>query len=183
MGNINFSNTYHQNHQERFDKTLNFIRNSISKEDRILDIGPKNPFSTILQSKGYDITNTELGLDLDYNYDIVTKPEYNVITAFEILEHLVSPFPLLHHSKAKKLFASIPLKLWFASAYWNENDPFDRHYHEFEPRQFDMLLNKAGWKIINSEKWVSKSTKIGVRPLLRCFFPRYYIVYCERESS
>jgi len=93
----------------------------------------------------------------------------------------VSPFPLLYHSKAEKLFASIPLKLWFASAYWSQTDIYDRHYHEFEVKQFNMLLNKAGWKIVNSDKWVGKTNKVGIRPLLRKFTPRYYIVYCERK--
>ena len=104
-----------------------------------------------------------------------------MVTAFEIFEHMVSPFPLLRAISAKKLVASVPLKLWFTNAYWNNNDPFDKHYHEFEPKQFDLLLNKAGWRIIKSEKWVSKTSQIGVRPLLRRFVPRYYIVYCERE--
>ncbi|HLF63260.1 MAG TPA: hypothetical protein VI603_05895, partial [Saprospiraceae bacterium] len=58
-----------------------------------------------------------------------------------------------------------------------------RHYHEFEPRQFDMLLNKAGWNIVASEKWTSYDNKIGLRPLLRRFTNRYYIVYCTRQEN
>ncbi len=45
-----------------------------------------------------------------------------------------------------------------------------------------MLLNKAGWEIIKSDKWISPSNKIGIRPLFRKFTPRYYIVYCERTD-
>ena len=39
----------------------------------------------------------------------------------------------------------VPLNLWFASAYRNKTDLWDRHYHEFEDWQFDWLLEKAGW--------------------------------------
>jgi len=153
----------------------------ISKEESILDLGPTNPLSSILKEKGFKIDNTPIGLDLDLDYDIVSDKKYDVVTAFEILEHLVSPFPVLQSIKCNKFIASIPLNLWFAKAYWNEQDPYDRHYHEFEPRQFDMLLDKAGWKIIKSEKWKSYSKKIGFRPFLRRITDRYYIVYCERK--
>ena len=48
--------------------------------------------------------------------------------------------------------------------------------------RFDFLLEKTGWKIIDSEKWLPKEKmKFGFRPLLRKFTSRYYIVYCERR--
>ncbi len=106
-----------------------------------------------------------------------------VVTAYEILEHLVSPFNVLRTVKAKKLVASIPLKLWFANAYRSKEDPWDRHYHEFEDWQFDWLLDKAGWEIKDRYKWTHPVKKIGFRPLLRQFTPRYYIVYAERKSD
>ena len=88
---------------------------------------------------------------MDFDYDIV-KENFDVVTAFEILEQIVSPFPFLSSVKAEKLVASVPLKLWFANACWNYDDPFDRHYHEFEQRQYHMLLNKAGSEVVKSEK-------------------------------
>jgi len=176
-----FSNEYKKNCETRYGKTLTFLEGLITKQDYILDLGPTNPFSGILKSEGFKLENTPTGLDLDLDYSIVSQEKYNIVTAFEILEHLVSPFPLLQSIAAPKLIASVPLNLWFAKAYWNEKDPYDRHYHEFESRQFDMLLDKAGWKIIKSEKWKSKSSKIGLRPFLRGITDRYYIVYCERK--
>jgi hypothetical protein len=103
-----------------------------------------------------------------------------VVTAIEILEHLISPLQVLTSLPAKKLVATIPLRLWFAPAYKSKTDPWDRHYHEFEDWQFDWLLEKAGWKIINRKKWVSPSNKIGFRPFLRNITPRFYAVYAER---
>ena len=82
--------------------------------------------------------------------------------------------------KANKLVATVPLKLWFTKAYRSPTDPWDRHYHEFEPWQVDWLLEKSGWKIIATEKWTSPVNQIGIRPILRKFTPRYYAVYAER---
>lgn len=180
MGSGEFTKNYEEFANKRYEKTYAFIEDVLQQTDRILDIGPLNPFSKIMTEKGYSVANTPEGVDLDLDYSMVEEP-YDVVTAFEILEHLVSPFPLVKSIKAPKFIASVPLNLWFATAYWNEKDPYDRHYHEFEPRQLDMLLDKAGWKIIKSEKWVSKTNKIGIRPILRNFTPRYYIVYCERK--
>ena len=182
MSENDFDPAYFKNHLPRFEKTLAFMQDVVSTHDQILDLGPVNPFSRWLGEKGYQIENTPANIDLDLDYQQVITKSYDVITAFEIFEHLVSPFPLLHQVKARKLIASVPLKLWFTNAYWNDKDPFDRHYHEFESRQFDMLLDKAGWQIEKTEKWISKSNKIGIRPLLRYFIPRYYIVYATRKS-
>ncbi len=79
-----------------------------------------------------------------------------------------------------KLLISIPLRLWFSSAYRSKTDMWDRHYHEFEDWQLDWLLEKTGWKIIAKEKFTHPVKKIGFRPLLRFFTPRYYIVYAEK---
>lgn len=172
---------YSKTERKRLRKTLKFLGENISKTETILDLGPVNSLSKTMIREGYSVTNTPLKIDLDFNYEIV-KENFDVVTAFEILEHMVSPFPLLSSVKAKKLVASVPLKLWFANAYWNSNDPFDRHYHEFEQRQFHMLLGKAGWEVVKSEKWIIGSfDKIGIRPLLRNVTPRYYIVYCSRK--
>ncbi|WP_317124738.1 glycosyltransferase [Faecalibacter macacae] len=74
---------------------------------------------------------------------------------------------VLRNLPGEKLLASIPMRLWFAPAYRNKNDPRDLHYHEFEDWQFDMLLEKAGWKIIHRHKWTHPTNKIVIRPLLR----------------
>lgn len=165
----------------RYTKTIAFVQKNISPPATILDLGIKNLMGDLIAQKGYSVTNTEMGLDLDTHYSTVNTEGFDVVTAFEIFEHLVAPYNILKEIKADQLIASIPLNLWFAKAYWNEKDPWDRHYHEFEPRQFDMLLDKAGWEIIDSEKWVSRTHRIGIRPLLRRLYPRYYIVYCKRK--
>lgn len=166
---------------KRYKETLEFLAEVISKDDNILDLGVVNPFSKILTTEGYKVTNTT-GQDLDIETDAVKKAEYDVVTAFEIFEHLVSPLKVLQDIKAEKLVASIPLRLWFATAYRSNTDMWDRHYHEFEDWQFDWLLEKAGWKIVKRHKWTNPVKKLGIRPLLRLFTNRYYIVYAERTK-
>lgn len=171
---------YEQTHpKKRFKITLDFCEKILKTEDVILDLGVANPFSEILKKEGFNIANTS-GEDLDFDTNAVKNEVYTVVTAFEIFEHLVSPFQVLQDIKAKKLIASVPLKLWFASAYQSKTDKRDRHYHEFEDWQFDWLLEKAGWKIKKSEKFTNPIKKIGIRPILRRFTPRYYLVYAER---
>ena len=165
---------------KRYKHTLAFLQKHIDTSESILDLGVENPFSEIMKSNGYQVENTG-GEDLDVDFKTVSNTDANVITAIEIFEHLVAPFNVLKETKAKKLVASIPMRLWFSAAYRSKTDPWDRHYHEFEDWQFDWLLEKAGWTIKDTAKWTNTTKKIGFRPLLRFFTPRYYIVYAERK--
>ncbi|WP_353778919.1 methyltransferase [Winogradskyella sp. 3972H.M.0a.05] len=165
--------------EKRFKLTLEFLQKHISKEESILDLGISNPLSKIMKSQGYSVSNTS-GEDLDEDVTGVINSNAEVVTAFEIFEHLLSPYTVLKSIKANKLVASVPLKLWYASAYRSKTDERDRHYHEFETWQFDWLLEKTGWVIKDRKQWANPVNKIGFRPLLRRFTPRYYIVYAER---
>jgi len=164
----------------RHKKTLNFLSKHCAPQLKILDLGVVNDLSKLMQQRGYSVINTT-GENLDLNYEAVLNKDIELVTAFEIFEHMFAPFQVLKSIKAKKLIASVPLKLWFANAYWNKEDEWDRHYHEFEEKQFNFLLEKSGWKIIDSEKWKPyKKIQFGIRPFLRMITDRYYIVYCER---
>lgn len=165
--------------KKRYKHTLKFLKTHVNNGESILDLGVKNPFSEILKTEGFDVCNTS-GEDLDLNTSFLESNTSDVTTAFEIFEHLVSPFSVLNRIQSKKLVASVPLSLWFSSAYRSKTDLRDRHFHEFEDWQFNWLLEKAGWKIIATKKWTNPTKKIGIRPVLRWFTPRYYIVYAER---
>lgn len=165
---------------ERQDLTINFLMKHCPPSSRILDLGIENNVSKLMSSNGYEVLNTS-GQDLDVEIDSIKDYKVDLVTAFEILEHLVAPFNILRSITSDKLIATIPLNLWFAKAYRSKNDPWDRHFHEFEDWQFNWLLEKSGWKIIDSEKWVSHTKINGIRPFLRNFTPRYYAVYAERK--
>ena len=164
---------------KRYNHTIDFLQKVLPAPATILDLGIRNELSEILETYGYTIYNTN-GEDLDMDYDAVKRMDVDAVGAFEILEHLVAPFNVLNAIKANKLIATVPLKLWFAKAYRNENDEWDRHFHEFEQWQFDWLLEKSGWNIKKTEKWTSPVPKVGIRPVLRKFVPRFYAVYAER---
>ena len=165
--------------QKRYNETLALLYKFAKPNDKILDLGVKNPFTEIIEQNNFTVFNTS-GEDLDYHYHHLKNIDATFVTALEILEHLVNPMEVLKNLPGDKLLATIPMRLWFASAYRNKTDSRDVHYHEFEDWQFDMLLEKAGWKIIHRHKWTHPSNKIGIRPLLRKITPRYYAVYAER---
>jgi hypothetical protein len=165
--------------KKRYEHTLKFLQSVLPAPATILDLGVRNELSEILETHGYKVYNTH-GEDLDFDYTHVNKFQVDAVTAFEIFEHLIAPFNVLNTIKAPKLITTVPLKLWFAGAYRSKTDKWDRHFHEFEDWQFDWLLEKSGWKIKKYEKWSSPVNKIGFRPILRRFTPRYYAVYAER---
>ncbi len=165
----------------RFKITLDFLQKHISKSETILDLGVENPFSKIMKVEGFNVQNTS-GEDLDIDQSSLTNKHYSVVTAFEIFEHLLNPFTILNAVKADKIIISVPLRLWFSPAYRSKTDMWDRHYHEFEDWQLDWLLEKTGWKIIAREKFTNPVKKVGIRPILRKFTPRYYIISAERNK-
>ncbi|WP_158847172.1 methyltransferase [Algibacter sp. L1A34] len=164
---------------KRFKHTIEFLKKHVSNSETVLDLGVVNPFTKIMKDHGFIVENTK-GEDLDEDTSTIKNANAEVVTAFEIFEHLLSPYTVLKAIKGDKLVASVPLKLWFSSAYRSKTDMLDRHYHEFEDWQFDWLLEKAGWKIIDRKKWTNPPKKLGIRPILRHFTARYYIVYAER---
>lgn len=165
--------------KKRFEKTLDFLNKHISKDARILDLGVPNPLSKLMLEQGFNVSNTQ-GEDLDEDQSVLKQPTYDVLTAFEIFEHLLNPYTILKACKAKTIVISVPLRLWFSPAYRSKTDRWDRHYHEFEDWQLDWLLEKCGYKIIAREKWAHPVQKFGIRPLLRKFTPRYYMVLAEK---
>ena len=164
---------------KRYKHTIQFLKKHVPESATILDLGVENPFSKMMSSEGFKVENTK-GEDLDLDASAIKNSQAEVVTAFEIFEHLLSPFTVLNAIQSNKLVASIPLRLWFSSAYRSKTDMRDRHFHEFEDWQFDWLLEKAGWRIKKSEKFTNPVRKFGLRPILRYFTPRYYLIYAER---
>ena len=168
-------------HYDRFERTVEFVEASLAPPAHLLDVGPDNVLARRFRERGYTVANTGLA-DLDDGPEAAAG-EADALTAFEVLEHLVNPLGVLRASTAPRLFASVPLRLWFSSAYRHPTDPWDRHYHEFEPWQFDWLVEKGGWDIVRRETWTPRRTGVplGLRPLLRKVTPRWYVVEAVRR--
>lgn len=145
---------------KRFKRTIQFVSKHISKDESLLDLGVKNPLSSLLIQEGYRVKNTN-GEDLDQELRAIMEENYTTVTAFEILEHLLNPYGILKNIKASKIVISVPLRLWFAPAYRSKTDIRDRHYHEFEDWQLEWLLEKTGWKIMATEKFTHPVKKSG----------------------
>lgn len=167
---------------KRFNITLDFLKKHIKTSEIIFDLGVTNPFSKIMEENGYTVKNTQ-GEDLDNDQSALQNETYTVFTAFEIFEHLLNPYTVLQNVKCDKLLISIPLRLWFSPAYRSKIDMWDRHYHEFEDWQLDWLLEKSGFQIVDRVKFTHPVKKIGLRPLLRFFTPRYYMVYAVKTPK
>ena len=162
---------------KRFDITLEFLKHHIPEGTHILDLGEVNHLSMLMRLQGYNVVNTTTDLDIDY--DIVNG--FKVITAFEIFEHMFAPFNVLNAAHGK-LVTSVPLNLWFTQTYWNDDDPKDCHYHEFEMRQFNHLLKRTGWELKDWTTLTAPCKGFGFRPMLRHIYPKFYIVYAEKGS-
>lgn len=167
---------------KRFNITLEFLKKHVSTSETILDLGVSNPFSKIMEENNYTVINTK-GEDIDKDQSSLVNENYEVFTAFEIFEHLLNPYTVLENVKCDKILISIPMRLWFSSAYRSKTDKWDRHYHEFEDWQLDWLLEKTGFKILDSIKFTHPVKKLGFRPLLRYFTNRYYLVYAEKVKN
>ncbi|WKW46368.1 methyltransferase [Myroides sp. JBRI-B21084] len=165
--------------KKRFKITIDFLKEHLSTNDTILDLGEQNPLSTLMKNEGFNVQNTN-GEDLDNDQTALINNNYNVLTAFEIFEHLLNPYTVLKNCKANKIVISVPLRLWFSTAYRSKTDMRDRHYHEFEDWQLDWLIEKCGYKITARKKWAHTVNKIGIRPFLRKFTPRYYMILAEK---
>ena len=165
--------------KRRFNNTIKFLKKTLPSNSKILDLGVTNKLSKRMRIEGYNVSSTD-GQDLDLSPINQNTKNFDAITAFEILEHLVCPFNVLKNIDSQRLFATVPLSLWFSNSFRNIRDERAQHFHEFEDWQFDWLLKKSGWKIIRKEKWKNPSIVPGFRPILRNFYKRYYAIEAEK---
>ena len=162
----------------RHRKTIKFLRKHIPDGSRIIDLGDR---SVLSDKMNYYYSIIRFNHDLDYHYAEIIPKSNSIFTSFQVFEHLFAPFNFLN-AESGKLVCSVPLKVWFSNAYWNESDKRDCHYHEFEIKQFNALLERTGWQIQDYEIWrTPDKLRFGIRPLLRFIFPSYYIVYATKK--
>jgi hypothetical protein len=165
----------------RYRRTIRLLDPYMSREIRILDLGPDNYMRRMLiKHFKCSIIGTD-ELDLNYDFNEVANDDFDLITSFEVFEHLFNLFPLLSTLRRFNLpmICSVPLRFPLARQYWTE-DYHDRHYNEFEPRQIRWILNEAGFRIAKEEMWYMDFNFRGVRPLLRTFlFPSWMALVCR----
>jgi len=134
----------------------------------VLDIAAPNDLTKQMAiEKNINIVNTISDLD----YDIIPEKYYdfNYVTCFEVIEHLLNPrlfLDNLHKITTSDviLYLSYPSRPKFL---WNNKE----HFHEYDRLRFNYLLKKTGWKVLKEKKIYVNRIPNGIRPLIRNFIP------------
>ena len=111
-----YENTYPN---KRFQYTLEFLKKHIDTKESILDLGVDNPFSKIMRQNGYEVENTS-GEDLDFDYSSVLQSKAEVITAFEIFEHLLAPLHLIEARRISGIDIIMNLRTGSLTGFWRK---------------------------------------------------------------
>ena len=156
----------------RWRKTINKMNPDIDV-DTVLDIGDVSTIS-IMIGKLYKckVENTTGELD-----EIRIGGQYQVITMFEVLEHLLNPLHVLIQINESlldrgRLYITTPCpKPYFL---WGK-----RHFHEMTWSRLKYLIDKAGFEVIKKSKvrahpyWFHLT---GIRPLLKFFYNKHWFL-------
>lgn len=161
----------------RWRRSLDFVRASGLRPGSPaagLDVGDRTQATAMLEEHfGCRFDTTAVDLDTGE-----IGGRYDVVVAFEVLEHLFNPLHLLLELKrslspgpASRLFLSTPAwKPWFLRS--------PDHFHEMPLAALDALLDRAGFTIVRSAVFRIRPHLFcmkGFRPLMRCFFERIRI--------
>jgi hypothetical protein len=163
-------------HSIRWQHTIDFISRSSFTGTVIakgLDLGDRTPFTTSLEQLfGCRFENTADDLDL-----ASLKGSFEVVTAFEVLEHLYNPLHALlevrHLLKgdSARLYVSMPLRKPLSLA-------SPEHFHEMSRQSALSLFTRAGFSIVRSEEFRIRPLMFyltGLKPLLRAVFEKVQI--------
>lgn len=151
------------------------VKESEGESANFIDIGCGVGYGTFLLGGRRGCTATGYDIDIDtihfarqnwshqnvlFWVGDVTRPDVvsqwpDVAVAFEIIEHLEDPRPLLEAIRSPVLWASVPNEE--GNPWSREKFPFHyRHYDQFEFRD---LLTETGWTITG--KWHQKTKRPG----------------------
>ena len=167
------SDYYNASHVKiRWRKTLEFL-NEEKTINSALDIGERTPFTEKLESF-FDcpFSNTKIDLDIEN-----LKGQYDIITAFEIIEHLFNPLHFLMEIRSVlkdggTLYLSTPKgKPYFL---WS-----DDHFHEIGFVRLQSLIDRAGLRIICMKEIRIQPITFyftGIRPMLRFIFEKHLLI-------
>jgi SAM-dependent methyltransferase len=169
----------------RWERTLAFVKDSITAPLPAvagLDIGDRTSMTAMLESHfGCCFSNTSVDLDTDaIDADIAVAGKcYDVVTAFEVIEHLYNPLHLLLEIK-KVLEPGPSSRLFLSTPVWKPGFlQSPEHFHEMSKRSLNALLKRAGFGVLRGDTFGIRTPFFcmkGVRPLLRCAFEKIRIL-------
>jgi len=97
--------------------------------------------------------------------------DFDVAVAFEMIEHLADPLPVLKAIPAKTLLCSVPNETHF---------PFKNyrfHHRHYTEQEFRDLLTEAGWQVLEMKHQVGPESPVSNEP------GRTLVARCERAAS
>ena len=163
----------------RWEKTLEFM-GSRKNIKSALDIGDRTDLTEMMEDKyGVKFDNTQGDLD-----KIELKGNYDLVTSFEVLEHLFNPLFNLVQIKNilntnGRLILSTPLAK--PRMLWSEE-----HFHEMSKNSIQALFEAAGLKVLRENYFRVYPVTFyfkGVRPLLRLIYDKIQIYELVPFSS
>ncbi len=169
---------YARGAQRRFAATLDFLAPLTAP---VLDLGSANALARVMEERfGVRIGHTgDHDLDRERLQDFCPGP-YAVITAFEILEHLMNPLFVLEGCRAVLaeggiLYLSVPRRHPHEWLFGKSPE----HFHEFAPDELRWVVEKAGFTIERFAMMNTSELTPGVRPLLRRTFKNLLLMRCR----
>ena len=168
---------------------------------RVLDIGgagygADNPYERAMRAAWSGCTRTTLdnhpAADIRLDLNQLPLPplhgEWDVVTMFDVLEHLERPCDVLKWLPGKHLIVNVP----------NAASPIARrmerviqssHLYSFVPHTLDRLLRRSGW-IPERTEWVCRKWSFAARAmnLVALIFGRSWIapgltIHCRRAHA
>ena len=163
----------------RWDKTLEFMGRGVNFKSA-LDIGDRTGLTEMMEDKyGVKFDNTQGDLD-----KIELKGNYDLVTSFEVLEHLFNHLFNLEQinnvlNQNGYLFLSTPMAkpdfLWAK-----------KHFHEMSKRSIYALFESAGFKILRHGYFRVHPFLFytsGIRPLVQFFLDKIQIYELVNVNS
>lgn len=159
----------------RWEKTLKFLQPFKNIESG-LDIGDRSPLTNLLEEYfNTKFDNTEIDLDEEG-----LSGNYNIITSFEVIEHLFNP--LFHLKQVKKVLDENGILYLSTPLLKPEILQSPEHFHEMTFESLNTLTKMAGFKISRFKVVRVRPFSVkGFRMILRYFFER--IIFLELRHS
>ncbi len=170
--------------QNRWHKTIKFILAGFAPEPwtipECVDIGDRSVLTKRLEGIfRAQFTNTDVDLDVDLLFPPKVAHTIDIITCFEVIEHLFNPlFCLLEMKRVLKPNG----RIYLSTPRFKPHFLWGNHFHEMSDKSLFALIDRAGLKIVRKQKifvapWRSLLT--GFRPWLRLVLDRHWLLEIE----
>jgi len=159
-----------QQARNHYKETLMFLKGKITQDHFILDVGQRSPMTDIIEDY-FDVNVINTSGDLDEEFTPEYPGIFDVIIYSHTIEHQFNPLFTLkqiykHMGPWSVLYIMVPSR---GKLLWTKN-----HFHEIDRYRMKLLLERAGFRIIDyrrEKQWRGFFDYFkGVRMFIRMFF-------------